>query len=517
MKKLPIDVSDFENLISAGYLYVDKTRHIYDLVTATSRYYFISRPRRFGKSLFISTLYHLFLGNQDLFKDLWIATSDYSWDEHPIITLDFSDLDVDSVDALKNSLSWNLTTIANNYNIDISAAPSPGTKLKYLVQQLAEKGKVVILIDEYDFPILENLEDKELSTKIRKVLKNFFTVLKSLDKHLRAIFITGVTKFSKTSLFSGLNNLNDITMKPISATLFGYTNHEIEELFKPYIAEYAQANGTSIPHVFKEMKLWYNGYRFSDALAYVYNPYSILYYLYDKRRKNYWLESGTPTFLIKVLGNQYSSLDNIQQVELSSESLGLVEIEDIPVITLLYQTGYLTIADYDKKTGKYKLDYPNEEVRESFTKYLLAAFSRTNIQTVETNVSKLKSAIKADNVPLFCKILQSMFAHIPYNLHIGEERYYHSMFQFLGILLSLELESEVPTDKGRIDLILKTKTHIYIFEVKLNKPPNQALKQINDKKYYEKYVTDNRTIVLVGLAFNLDKNKLDISCDYQTL
>ena len=517
MKKLPIDVSTFENLISEGYIYVDKSKHIYDLVTATSRYYFLSRPRRFGKSLLISTLKQLFIGNRAIFQDLWIDTSDYSWQEHPVIDLDFSDLDVDTVEGLKSSLSWNLKIIADKYGVDISAAPSPGTKLKYLVQQLAKKNRVVILVDEYDFPLLQNLDDQALAKKNRKVLKNFFSVLKSLDKHLRAIFITGVTKFSKTSIFSGLNNLNDITMKPIGATLLGYTDEEIQRDFKPYIERYATTHNSSVASVLEEMKTWYNGYRFSDKPKLVYNPYSVLYYLYDQRLRNYWLASGTPTFLIELLSKQYASLDNLQQVELSAESLGLVEIEDIPIITLLFQTGYLTISDYDEKTSKYKLDYPNEEVRESFTKYLLAAFSQTNIQNVETTLSKLKHAIEANDIPLFCRVLQGLFAHIHYHLHIGEERYYHSMFQLLGSLISLDVQSEISTDKGRIDLVIKTDSHIYLFEVKLNSSPEKALNQINDKKYFEKYITDGREIILVGLSFNKDKDRLSLNCSTQNL
>lgn len=517
MKKLPLDVSTYKTMVTDGYLYVDKTKRIYDLITS-ARYYFLSRPRRFGKTLLVSTLKEIFLGNKHLFKDVWIGQScDYSWPVHPVIDLNFSKLDVESPVEFKKSLSWRLDRIGQSYGLDTSSAHSPGLKLQFLVEELSQQNKVVVLIDEYDYPIISNLDNIAIAQQNQKVMKNFFSVLKSLDPYLRCIFITGVTKFSKTSIFSGLNNLKDLTTHPSGALLLGYTSEEITSFFKEHIEDFARDKKKTEATILKNMREWYNGYRFSDKDVKVYNPYSVLHYLEDRVIKNYWLESGTPSFLIEFLKKRHESLEHLELTELSSLSLGTIEIDSISFIPILFQTGYLTIRSYDEKTGKYILDFPNAEVRESFNKYLLAGYVQTNLPTVEKVTSLLNAALKENNVPLFCSTLERLFAHIPYNLHINEERYYHSLFQLLGSLLSYNMQSEVMTDKGRIDLVLSSDTHHYIFELKLNSNADVALKQIEDKKYYEKYLLDKKKVVLVGLSFNKKGGKLQFDCEYNDL
>ena len=509
MKKLPVDVSTFKTMIEGDYVYVDKTQYIYNLIES-GRFYFISRPRRFGKSLLISTLKELFSGNKILFKDLWIGSSGYIWQEHPVIYLNFSDIDIETSPELKISLSWELESIAEEYTIDVSSAPSAGSKLKKLVKELAKKNPVVILIDEYDYPIINNLAHTKIAQANRSVLKNFFSVIKSLDAYLRAIFITGVTKFSKTSIFSGLNNLNDITLAPESALLLGYTHEEIEQYFSEYISSFAHEKQTQKTEVMQEMKTWYNGYRFSRKEATVYNPFSVLYYLKNKDRTNFWFESGTPSFLVEFLRKHYDALEGIEKAEFSTTGLGTVDLEDIPPTTLLFQTGYLTISDYDSNTKRYKLDYPNQEVRDSFQKYLLAAFSNTNVTEIEKATSQLATSLKEANVTLFCQLLQSLLAHIPYQLHIAQERYYHSLFQLIGSLLSLDIQTEVSTNKGRINLVFFTVSNIYLFELKFKISAEQALKQIEEQRYYEKYLLTGKNITLIGLSFKHSKKKLTL-------
>ncbi len=388
MKKLPIDVSTFKTLISQNYLYIDKTKLIYDIFLKEGRYFFLSRPRRFGKSLLISTLQEIFAGNRFFFENLWISKENaYRWEKHPVIHLNFSALDIETSQELKISLSWTLETIADSHQIDISQAPSPGKKLELLVRRLAERNSVVILIDEYDYPLINNLDNSKIAEANRKVLKNFFSVVKSLDEHLRAIFITGVSKFSKTSIFSGLNNLNDLSLDPIAASLLGYTQEEINFYFSKHISKMAQDKNAFEGDIKKEIQAWYNGYRFSEKELTVCNPFSVLYLFKKEKFANYWFESGTPSFLIQLLSKQYEALENIEEIELSSASLGTFDIGDLPVITILFQTGYLTIHDYDSLTHKYKLSYPNAEVRHSFKQYLLAAFSQSDISTVERAVS----------------------------------------------------------------------------------------------------------------------------------
>ncbi len=509
MKRLPIGVSTFEKLLSENYLYVDKTEIIYDLITK-GRFYFLSRPRRFGKSLFISTLKEIYAGNKELFKDLWIGESDYDWEKFPVIYLDFSNLDIDSGDELKVSLSIELEELAEEFGIDVGKYPTPGLKLKKLIRTLAKEKSVVMLIDEYDFPLINNLDNEKICEANRKVLKNFFSVLKSLDSSLKAIYITGVTKFSKTSLFSGLNNLNDITMDPRASRLLGYTHEEIDTYFSPYVSRFAKNTERSPQTIIDEMESWYNGYRFSEDSVKVFNPFSVLYYLEKERRANYWLESGTPGFLIELLQHDFFVLEDLDAVKFSEKSLGTFDIGHIPLIPLLFQTGYLTIENYFPKTSEYRLGFPNAEVSESMKKYLLVVYSRTDIPTVERLASLLSNALIENNLPQFFKHLQTLFANIPYQLHVSKESYYHSLLQLVGSLLNLDIESEIPTDKGRIDLVLKTRTHIYLFELKLDASASVAIEQIERQKYYEKYRNSSKNIVLVGLSFNGSKNKLTL-------
>lgn len=506
LQKLPIDVSAFDIMRADNYLYIDKTEIIHDLVTA-GRFYFLSRPRRFGKSLFLSTLQELFEGNKKLFKDLWIGKENrYDWAAYPVIYLNFSDLDIATSHELKMSLSWKLNAIAKKHGIDVKDAPSPGLKIDMLVQELFKKNSVVILIDEYDYPLINNLDNLTVAKENRKVLKNFFSVVKSLDKYLRAIYITGVTKFSKTSIFSGLNNLNDLTTDPRAANLLGYTQYEIDTYFAPYIKKQADYEDLDENTIKQEMKKWYNGYRFSREDIKIYNPFSILYYLEKKELDNYWFESGTPGFLIELLTTQYEDLENLEKAQLSTRSLGTFDIESLPIITILFQSGYLTINSYNRITKKYTLTYPNAEVRESFKSYLLAAFSHETIPTVEKSISELGNALERHKVQEFCIILQSLLAQIPYQLHIKQERYYHSLFQLICSMLDINAQSEVSTNKGRIDLTIETKKHVYIFEIKLNESADKALQQIENRRYYERYIPKKKKITMVGLSFSR-KNK----------
>jgi hypothetical protein len=500
-KKLPIFISNFKEMIEDNYLYIDKTEYIYDLVKEKG-YYFLSRPRRFGKSLLVSTLKELFLGNKKLFEKLWIGSTDYTWQEHPVIHLDFSIIDHETAQELKISLEWKLKTIAQEYNVDISQAPTLGSMLETLVVQLSKKNKVVILIDEYDKPILDHVQDIERAKKQRDVLKNFYGTIKGLDPYLRCVFLTGVTRFSKTSIFSGINNLNDLSLKPEAAQLLGYTQEELQTFFLSYIQDLAQIQDVSTEIFMHEIKKWYNGYRFSEQNSKVYNPFSILYCFKDKKLHNYWFESGTPTFLIHLLKIHSKDLQEITGIEIDRSSLGSFEIDKIPLVPLLFQAGYLTIADYNPQTDIFTLHYPNQEVAESFTKYLLATLTKTDTSTVKRLSIQLINALQEKNIDQFCSLVQTFFAHIPYLLHIKRESFYHALFQALVTLLSIEAHSEILTDKGRIDLVIALKKTIFIFEFKFNSSADIALQQIKDRGYYERYMHKNKEIMLIGLAFN---------------
>jgi predicted AAA-ATPase/PD-(D/E)XK nuclease superfamily protein len=503
VKHLPIYVSSFAPLIADNYIYVDKTEHIYRLFGEGSKhYYFLSRPRRFGKTLLVSTLKELFLGNRELFKGLWIESSDWQWEKHPVIHLDFSTIDHATPEELKLNVEWQLQEITKQHEFDSLKAPSLGSKFKELVVQLAKKGKVVVLIDEYDKPILDHLKDIEQAEAQRDALKSFYDVLKGLDEHLRAIFITGVTKFAKTSVFSGLNNLNDITIKPEAAAILGYTQEEIITYFADYVAEIANKHKSTPEAILRDMRTWYNGYQFSEESIKVYNPFSVLYCLKDHKFRNYWYESGTPTFLIPLIRNQYKSLEDLDTLTIRADTLGIFSLDYIPLVPLLFQAGYLTIVSYDPEFKTFTLDYPNFEIEDSFKRFLVGSLAHTSAESVDTALPGIIRSLKKQDLATFCMTLQALFAHIPYNLHIKREAYYHSLFQFLMSLLALEAHSEVITNQGRIETVIAIDDILYIFEIKFNKPTSEALEQIEEKKYYERYSLYHKNIILVGLAFN---------------
>lgn len=513
MKHLPIDVSTFQIMMNHDYVYIDKTEQIYNLFNKGIRYYFLSRPRRFGKTLLISTLKDFFSGNKNLFKTLWIEKeTNYEWPIHPVIHLDFSTLDSETEVTFKDSLIWELSRIANLYDLDISSAPTLNSKLKMLITTLSKKNQVVILIDEYDYPLLRNLSDPKKAKSIQKLMSGFFAAIKGTDAHLRAIFITGVTKFSKTSIFSGMNNLNDISLKPEAATLLGYTEKELHDYLKPYLIEFSKSLHCTFEEITHKMRNWYNGYRFTDLNHdyKVYNPYSVLYSLHDKKFQNYWFETGTPSFLIHLIKMEPSVLQNIENVELSADSLGAFEIDSLPLIPILFQTGYLTIHDYNKELSKFRFSYPNQEVRISFNKHLLSAFTNSNAIIVEESISHIRQALDSNDVNLFCETIKALFANIPYPLHIPSEKYYHSLFQFMLDLLGFDVQSEIMTNKGRIDLIITIPNRIFLFEIKFNHSGQTALKQIRNRHYYEKYLLHNKPLTLIGLSFNYQNKNLQM-------
>jgi len=364
-------------MINDGYQYVDKTEQIYSLITR-GRYYFLSRPRRFGKSLLVSTLKELFLGNKELFKDLWIGkNTDYNWQEYPIIDLDFSRIPRTNFQELRDGINAELRYIAKSYSVEIEQWNTPEQTLRYLILELAKKSKVVILIDEYDKPILDHIKNIDEAHAQREVLRSFYTVIKGMDQYIHFVLLTGVTKIGQTSVFSGLNNLNDITMKPEAATLLGYTQQELENNFGEYLERFAQKKQTTVQGILDQMRTWYNGYCFTKNGAKVYNPFSVTYCLHDKDFANYWIKSGTPKFLIDLISKTPEELENIEKKELSTSSLEVFNIEKIHLISVIFQAGYYTIQSYNPETNKYLIGYPNREVQEAFTLRLLSLRSFT--------------------------------------------------------------------------------------------------------------------------------------------
>lgn len=512
MKLLAQDICTFSLMIEGGFIYVDKTELIHKLYASGSRYHFLSRPRRFGKTLLISTLKSLFLGHRDLFKGLWIETSNFPFTQHPVIHFDFSTFAHRTPDDLEISLHENINAAGALYGIDVTGKITYEDKITFLVKKLAEINPVVLLIDEYDHPVLKHIQNPQNAEATQKILKGFYEAVKGLDPYFRAIFITGVTKFAKTSLFSGLNNLHDISESPHFANILGYTEDEVKHNFNEAIAAFAHERKVPIEDLIAEMRHWYNGYRFSRGNIKVYNPFSVIYYLTERKLANYWFSSGNPSFLIESLKKNPTVLNDFESNLIESSIFEPFDVGNVPTITLMYQAGYLTIKKYEVQfdTDTYTLGHPNEEVKRSLSMLMLGVLTAHEKPLIESALFKLRMALGKNDMETFCKVLQELFAQIPYQLHSTTEAYYHSLLQFLLYLLGFDATSEISTHNGRIDLVIVTNLRIYLFEFKFNQPKEKALNQILERNYFTKYQNSSKEITLVGMSFNVKDKKIII-------
>ena len=500
LKSLPVGIQTFRKIIEGGYLYVDKTKFIYSLIERSSGAYFLSRPRRFGKSLLLSTLDEIFQGNRQLFEGLWLGQSEYQWSVHPVIRLDFGLQKAENSDHLRKILATFCREIADSYGMLLPDDEYP-VLFRSLIRQLSQQSPVVILIDEYDKPILDNIANLEEARQIREVLKGFYGVIKSLDAHIRFVFLTGISKFSKVGVFSGLNNLEDLTFDPRFATLLGITESEIDQFFTPYMADFAQKKELTIAKTRQTLRDWYNGFCFAPDSESVYNPFSLLLVLKQQRFSNFWFESGTPTFLIDLIRDKQYDVQELEQLELDELGFSAYELENLSVIPLLYQMGYLTIKAYDPESQFYRLDYPNYEVRHAFSRYLLQSFSRVEQHLAAGYLLKMVRALQANDLPNFFEVLQVFFANIPYDIQIKQERYYQTVFYLIFKLIGLQVEAEVRTDRGRIDALVGVASGLYLFEFKLEGDEQMALNQMRERGYGQKYGLESRPVHLVGVGF----------------
>ncbi|MEI6789971.1 MAG: AAA family ATPase, partial [Myxococcaceae bacterium] len=498
MKKLPDNIADFKMLIEENYIYADKTWHLYQLLMGSGQNFFLSRPRRFGKTLLVSTLEQIFLGNRSLFKGLWIDQSDYTWPKYPVIRLSMAGMDFLTPLEFREQLLSMLKKKATSFNIDLSDEKTPGGCLVGLVHALSTLGKVVVLIDEYEHPILTHLHKPEVATEIREILKTFYGVLKDLDKNLRFVFLTGVTKFAKTSIFSGINNLTDLSLDRKSATILGLEPRDLDTYFLEPIQVMADDLGKTKIQILDSLRDWYNGYRFSeDSTCSVYNPCSVLKSLISHRFKNYWFETGTPVFLINLIKERDYPVMDFEKIHLDQTDLSAFEVDQLSLPAILFQTGYLTIRGYDPESEVYELSYPNKEVFSSLIRLVAPVLTKRSFVPWRELSVKLGKALAIQDLETFCKLLQTFFADVPYTLHIGLEKYYHTIFYMLMKFMGAEIWIEEATNIGRIDAVLQTSTHIYVIEFKLDKSAQEALAQIKTRQYPEKYKLLNKQIVLM--------------------
>lgn len=512
MKKLPIGVQDFEKMCQDDYLYVDKTKHLYNLIKDGS-VYFLSRPRRFGKSLMLSTLESIFLCKRNLFKGLWIDGSDYDWTVYPVIRIDMSKTDRSSAQMLSSSLSELLQEIAKRHEINIKIENvSAGLALNRLIEALVTRyqQKVVVLIDEYDKPMLDAIDDIEKAKGMRDILRDFYTILKAQDGNLKFLMLTGITKFSKVSIFSGLNNLQDITMDDEFAAILGYTQRELETVFAPWIEQLAEHNQHSLDEERAKIKHWYNGYQFSPYGVSVYNPFSTLLLFKQKQYRPHWFATGTPTFLIKLLEKADYSPEMLNHLEVGDSSFESYDIDRMDMLALFYQTGYLTIDRYDPEFRSYKLGFPNFEVQQSFNAAVLSHWAEVNDSFQDNMIMLLVRAVQANDMERFFNALKSFLASIPYELHQATEAYYHTIFYLIFHLFGYRIGAEVHTNIGRIDAVIELKDRILIFEFKLDQSADVALQQIHDKKYADKYRVLGKPIHLFGVSFStIERNVVE--------
>ncbi len=516
LQRLPLGLSTFSVIRNNGYLYVDKTEHAYNLITQGHRY-FLSRPRRFGKSLLVSTLKEILAGNKPLFKDLWIEKSDYAWQPHGVIALSFSGLGIKDVDSLTSGLLRTLSRIAQSYELTESIhATSPEFALDDLVRALYSRfGKVAILIDEYDYPILKALDDQKNAEKIRNSLQNFFSVIKDLDEYVAFTFITGVSAFAKAGIFSGLNNLKIITLNERWATICGYTNEEIEHYFTPHMQAWATQQNISYEKLHLQIKNWYNGYRFGADVTAVYNPFSFMNALEEQKCENFWLQTGTPSFLIKEIKKNYRTVEremlHLESFNATADFLSIFDIGTTPLVSLLFQSGYLTIARVDQEAKIYTLDYPNYEVRTAMEQYFLSVLTRTDVNQTGLFASKLWSAFEEKNIVEIVALIKSTFVRVPYLSHIPEKKFYHGLLHVLLSAAGLKVYSEYMTSHARIDMIVELPSVNYVIELKFNQSAKKALEQIENRKYYEVLRDQNKPIILLGLNFNRKPKEFDIT------
>jgi hypothetical protein len=510
MKKLPLGIQNFPEIRTENYVYIDKTPLALKMADS-GKYYFLSRPRRFGKSLFLDTLKCLFEARKELFKSLFVYDR-WDWDKtYPVICIDFSKGLVKTKKELSDKIGAFIRQAARDFNLEIQETGTSNA-FEELIRKCHDRHDmpVVILIDEYDKPILDNITDNDTALIMKDGLRDLYSVIKGMDPFIRFVFLTGVSKFSKMNLFSGLNNLRDITLSPEYATICGYTQTDVEISFKEHLAR----TGPDGPVDLAELAKWYNGYSFSGEP--VYNPYDILLFFQEGGKfKNYWFETGTPTFLMDMIRAKQYFLPDLENLEVSEQLLNTFDVGNIPIESLMFQTGYLTI----KKTATifnqviHTLSYPNFEVKNAFNQYLISYFTEHRFQP---DARLYKTLLEDDFTGLKAQIAR-LFAAIPYtapgNLTHYEGFYVSVIYAFLAGL-GLDLTAEDITSKGRADLTLKFPGHekIYIFEFKLlqdgqskNKNP---LVQIKEKRYFEKYMKTGRNIFLIGIEFSKEKRNI---------
>ena len=507
--KYPIGIQQFEKLREEDWIYVEKTEHIYNLVQGGTCY-FLSRPRRFGKSMLLSTLEAYFQGKKHLFKRLAIEQLETEWAEHAVLHIDLNAKPFQKVEDLYDLLNDQLTIYEKMYD-SVAVDKSPEGRLRQLIRAAKQKTgrNVVVLVDEYDKPMLQAIGNEELQTEFRNALKAFYGVLKSADGDLRFAMLTSVTKFNKVSVFSDLNNLNDISMDDRYNEICGISQQELYDIFDEEIGKLAIANGQSKEEAYKTLRHRYDGYHFCPNAQGMYNPFSVLLALQKREYGSYWFSTGTPTYLVQLMKEADLNPYALSGYEASASELDSIQIRVDNPIAVLYQSGYLTIKGYDSRFKVYTLDYPNDEVKEGFVNFLVPYYTYSKSVNHATIIGQFVKSMECGDAERFMELLQSFMAGIPYELVRNLEVHFQNMIYIIIKLMGLYVQAEYRTNRGHIDLLVRTDKYVYVIELKYDGSAEEALAQINSKDYALPFTVDGRRIIKIGANVSKDTRNID--------
>ena len=514
-KIYPIGIQNFEKIRKGGFFYIDKTALVYQMVK-TGSYYFLSRPRRFGKSLLVSTLEAYFQGKKELFEGLAMEKLEKEWIKHPILHLDLNIEKYDSLQSLEDILEKAIVAWEKLYGAEPSER-SLSLRFAGVIERACKQAghRVVILVDEYDKPMLQSIGDEELQKEFRKTLQAFYGAIKTMDGYIRFAFLTGVTKFGKVSVFSALNNLIDLSMDERYVALCGITEEEIRTNLEQELYELADRQRMGYEEVCRELKECYDGYHFVEDSIGIYNPFSLLNTFARRKFGDYWFETGRPSYLVELLKHTHYDLYEMANTETDVDVLNSIDSASINPVPVIYQSGYLTIKDYDPEFGIYRLGFPNREVEEGFVKYLLPFYTSVSAPKTPFEIGQFVREIRSGDYDAFFRRLQSFFADTPYEVIAGQkperdtELHYRNVLFIVFKLVGLYTQVEYHTSQGRIDLVLKTDRYIYVMEFKLNGTAEEALRQIEERQYALPFASEPRQVFKIGVNFSSETRNIE--------
>ena len=508
LKRCPIGIQTFEEIRQGDYLYVDKTALVYQL-THDFKYVFLSRPRRFGKSLLASTLHSYFAGRKELFEGLAIEKLEQEWTEHPVLHFDMSTAKHLDVEKLERHLDRQLRPFEEIYGISHPAIDCNDRLRELVVAACAQTGrKVVVLVDEYDAPLLDVVHEEEQLPRLRQVMRNFYSPLKACDPYLRFVFLTGLTKFSQMSIFRELNNLANISMDEEYASICGITQEELIEQLKEYVSALADSQQTGYEQMVDILKERYDGYHFTWPSSDIYNPFSLLNAFARKRIDNYWFASGTPTYLIEMMRKFGVLPSQIGRMEAVATAFDAPTESMTSIVPLLYQSGYLTIKDYEREDGLYTLDIPNKEIRIGLMESLLPNYVHEAANAGQTAIAKMNRALRQDDLDGMLRLLQQFLLTIPQCDNTNYEGHYQQVLFIIFSLLGMYVDVEVRTATGRVDLVMRAYGKLYLFELKLNRSAEATMAQIDLRDYPARFAQAGLPVVKVAIAFDSERHTI---------